>query len=41
MLNLNMRLTIARGRGYQPADARQSDEDETRAIGRLQLGCFL
>src|SRR5690606_25819622 len=28
---------IARGRGYQPADARQSDEDESRSIGRLQL----
>lgn len=36
-VNLNMRLTIARGRGYEPADARQSDEDETRTIGRLQL----
>ncbi|WP_075185980.1 DNA-directed RNA polymerase subunit alpha [Teredinibacter haidensis] len=34
---LDMKLTIARGRGYQPVDARQSDEDETRAIGRLQL----
>lgn len=33
---LNMRLKIARGRGYVPADARDSDE-ETRAIGRLQL----
>ncbi len=36
-VSLNMRLTIARGRGYQPADARKSDEEETRAIGRLQL----
>ncbi len=35
--SLNMSLTIARGRGYQPADARISEEDETRAIGRLQL----
>ena len=35
--SLNMRLTIARGRGYQPADARFSDDDETRAIGRLHL----
>ncbi|WP_101760269.1 DNA-directed RNA polymerase subunit alpha [Oceanicoccus sp. KOV_DT_Chl] len=35
--SLNMRLTIARGRGYVPADARNSDEDETRSIGRLQL----
>lgn len=34
---LHMRLTVARGRGYQPADARIADEDETRAIGRLQL----
>jgi DNA-directed RNA polymerase subunit alpha len=36
-VDLNMKLTIARGRGYQPADARRSDDDETRAIGRLQL----
>ena len=35
--SLNMRLKIARGRGYEPADSRQSEEDETRAIGRLQL----
>ncbi|MGH1438565.1 MAG: DNA-directed RNA polymerase subunit alpha [Cellvibrionaceae bacterium] len=35
--DLNMRLTVARGRGYQPADARVSDEEETRTIGRLQL----
>jgi len=34
---LNMRLTVARGRGYQPADTRRQDEDESRAIGRLQL----
>ncbi len=34
---LNMRLTVARGRGYEPADARRHDEDESRAIGRLQL----
>ena len=34
---LNMKLTVSRGRGYVPADARESDEDETRAIGRLQL----
>ena len=34
---LNMKLTVARGRGYEPADARQSDEDESRSIGRLQL----
>ncbi|MEY4590734.1 MAG: hypothetical protein RL497_2810 [Pseudomonadota bacterium] len=34
---LNMRLTITRGRGYQPADARESADDETRTIGRLHL----
>lgn len=34
---LNMKLTISRGRGYQPVDARQNDDEETRAIGRLQL----
>lgn len=34
---LNMRLTITRGRGYQPADSRRNDDEETRAIGRLQL----
>lgn len=33
---LKMRVRIARGRGYQPADAREQDE-ETRSIGRLQL----
>lgn len=33
---LDMRLKIARGRGYVPADARAASE-ETRAIGRLQL----
>lgn len=36
-VELDMKLTVARGRGYQPADARVSDDDETRAIGRLQL----
>ena len=35
--SLNMRLTVSRGRGYVPADARTSEDDETRAIGRLQL----
>ena len=34
---ISMKLTVERGRGYQPADARRDDEDETRAIGRLQL----
>lgn len=36
-VKLEMKLTVGRGRGYQPVDARQSDDDETRAIGRLQL----
>ncbi len=36
-VDLNMQITIARGRGYQPADARVNDEEETRTIGRLQL----
>lgn len=36
-MTLNMRVTIARGRGYEPADARRQDEEETRTIGRLQL----
>ena len=31
-----MELRIVRGRGYQPSDARVSD-DENRTIGRLQL----
>ena len=34
---LNMRLVVARGRGYVPASASKSSEDETRSIGRLQL----
>ncbi len=36
-VELNMSLTVTRGRGYQPADARRSDDDESRAIGRLLL----
>ncbi|GAB2894548.1 DNA-directed RNA polymerase subunit alpha [Microbulbifer echini] len=36
-VELNLRLTVARGRGYQPADARRDEEEESRAIGRLQL----
>jgi DNA-directed RNA polymerase subunit alpha len=32
-----MKLTVARGRGYSPADSRENPEEETRAIGRLQL----
>ncbi len=35
--DLNMRLKVRRGRGYQPADIQISDEEETRSIGRLQL----
>jgi len=34
---LNMQLHVVKGRGYQPSDIRANDEDETRAIGRLQL----
>ena len=34
---ISMTLKIARGRGYEPADQRRSNDDETRAIGRLQL----
>jgi DNA-directed RNA polymerase subunit alpha len=34
---LNMQMTVARGRGYQPADSRRNDDEETRSIGRLQL----
>jgi len=34
---INMRLTVALGRGYSPADSRISPDDETRSIGRLQL----
>ena len=36
-IEFNAKLTIARGRGYQPADMRQNEEDETKTIGRLQL----
>lgn len=36
-VSLNMHLTVARGRGYQPADSRVVDEEENRTIGRLQL----
>lgn len=34
---LNMRLRVQKGRGYQPADVRQNANEETRGIGRLQL----
>lgn len=35
--SLNMTLKVESGRGYVPADARTSDEDETRSIGTLSL----
>jgi DNA-directed RNA polymerase subunit alpha len=34
---LNMRLSVALGRGYVAADAMHSDEEESKPIGRLQL----
>jgi DNA-directed RNA polymerase subunit alpha len=34
---LNMTLKVERGRGYQPAVARQTPGDHTRPIGKLQL----
>ncbi|MCM2973665.1 MULTISPECIES: DNA-directed RNA polymerase subunit alpha [Larsenimonas] len=34
---LKMQLRIQRGRGYEPADVRAQDDDESRPIGRLQL----
>ncbi|MGR0280301.1 DNA-directed RNA polymerase subunit alpha [Marinomonas dokdonensis] len=34
---LTMQIKVARGRGYEPADARVAGDDETRPIGRLQL----
>jgi len=34
---LNMTLRITSGRGYVPADAQYSGEDETKPIGKLQL----
>lgn len=34
---LRMQITIERGRGYVPVEARGSAEEVTRAIGRLQL----
>ncbi len=34
---LNMRMTVRKGRGYAPADTRVSNDDETRAVGRLFL----
>ena len=34
---LNMVLKIRRGRGYEPASVRRSDDEEERPIGRLQI----
>jgi DNA-directed RNA polymerase subunit alpha len=34
---LNMVLRIRRGRGYEPASARRSDDEDERPIGRLQI----
>ncbi len=34
---ISMKLTVRRGRGYVAADARVSDDEETRSIGRLPL----
>jgi len=34
---LNVRMTVRNGRGYAPADTRISNDDETRAVGRLFL----
>ncbi|MBL6718083.1 MAG: DNA-directed RNA polymerase subunit alpha [Pseudomonadales bacterium] len=34
---LKMEIRVARGRGYEPADARRREEDETRPIGVLLL----
>lgn len=34
---LNMRLKVRKGRGYEPANVRTTPEDESRPIGRLQI----
>lgn len=34
---LNMRLTVRKGRGYSPADARRATDEETRSVGKLLL----
>lgn len=36
-VELNMRLLVVHGRGYQPADQGGSGDEETRTIGRLKL----
>lgn len=35
--DFKMTISVRRGRGYEAADSRRTDEDETRAIGCLQL----
>jgi len=35
--SINMTLKVVRGRGYVPADQRENNDEESRAIGRLQL----
>lgn len=35
--SINMRIKVGSGRGYVPADARVSEEDETRSVGKLML----
>jgi len=34
---INMKLKVVMGRGYQPASARQSESDESRPVGALYL----
>jgi len=34
---INMRLTVRKGRGYSPADSRSEDDEETRSVGKLLL----
>ena len=34
---LNMRLTVRKGRGYSPADTRAEVDDESRSVGKLLL----
>lgn len=35
--SLKMKIKVQQGRGYQPTTQRYGEEDETKAIGRLQL----
>lgn len=34
---INMRLTVRKGRGYSPADSRVGEDDDTRTVGKLLL----